>query len=78
MSDTFIMFFAFYPPAMFFAGIAATIIAPKRGRDQVWWGIFSFLLPPALILLLLMPNGRNWRNKHQLDDANSADDSHFF
>ncbi|MBC8049979.1 MAG: hypothetical protein H7X92_07525 [Chitinophagales bacterium] len=77
MSDTAIMFIAIYPAAMFLAGLAAAIIAPKRGRDQTWWGIFCFLFPPLLVLLLIMPNGRNWRTRNPLDDAN-ADDGHFF
>ncbi|MDX2265243.1 MAG: hypothetical protein NW215_09765 [Hyphomicrobiales bacterium] len=77
MSDTATMFIAFYPAAMFIAGLAATIIAPKRGRDQVWWGIFSFLFPPVIVILLLLPHGRNWRTRHQLDDAGAGDDALF-
>jgi hypothetical protein len=74
-SDT--MIFAVYPAAMFVTGLAAALIAPKRGRDGVWWGIFCFLFPPLILVLLMLPPGRNWRSRNALDDA-PRDDDHFY
>lgn len=44
------------------AGVVAAATAPNKRRHPGYWMIFSFLLPPAVLLLLLLPRGRgNYR-----------------
>ncbi len=37
------------------AALAGALIADKKGRDKLTWGLICFFLPPAVLLLLLLP-----------------------
>ncbi len=38
------------------AGLAGALIADKKGRDKLAWGLVCFFLPPAVLLLLFLPH----------------------
>lgn len=40
------------------AAIIATLVAPGKRRHPGYWLIASFLFPPAVLLLLVLPVGR--------------------
>jgi ABC-type Fe3+-siderophore transport system permease subunit len=48
-------FVAIYGSLMLVALVAAGILAYLRGRDVSYWMTLSFLFPPFIILLFLMP-----------------------
>ena len=37
------------------AGLAGALIADKKGRDKLTWGLVCFFLPPAVLLLFFLP-----------------------
>jgi hypothetical protein len=37
------------------AGLAGALIAEKKGRDKLTWGLVCFFLPPAVLLLFFLP-----------------------
>ncbi len=39
------------------AGLAGALIADRKGRDKLIWGLVCFFLPPVLLLLLFLPPG---------------------
>lgn len=42
--------------------LIAGVIAPIKRRHPGYWLIFSFLVPPVVLLLLLLPKGRGMHN----------------
>ena len=51
------------------AAIACGFIAKARNRNASTWAAWGFLLPPALVLLLLLPRNRGLRQlSTRLDD----------
>lgn len=40
---------------MIVSGIAGAMLAGMKNRDWSFWGAWCFVLPPALIVLLLLP-----------------------
>jgi hypothetical protein len=52
------------------ASIAATQLSIRKGRSRAW-GVFSFLFPPTLLVLLLMPSRRKGEPRTDWDDASS-------
>ena len=52
------------------AAVAATSIARRKGRSRTW-GVLSFLFPPTLLLLLLMPSRRKGELATEWEDASS-------
>jgi hypothetical protein len=51
------------------AAVAAGVIAAAKNRDHSWWAAWSFVLPPMLIVLLLMPKNAGPRPRRpSLDD----------
>lgn len=40
---------------MIVSGIAGAMLAGMKNRDWSFWAAWSFVLPPALIVLLLLP-----------------------
>jgi len=70
MEDPFWMYvLVYYIPAMFFCGLLAAVVAPGKNRDQVWWSVFCFMLPPLILLLFMLPKGRAKCGPHPLQDA---------
>jgi hypothetical protein len=59
--------------AAFFSSLAAGIISRRKRRNQMFWMIFCFVLPPVLALLILLPKGRGPRRPggRDEDDADS-------
>ena len=53
------------------AAVAATSIANRKGRGRAW-GVLSFLFPPTLLVLLLMPSRRKGELRTDWDDASAA------
>ncbi len=43
------------------SAIFAGILASAKHRDHSFWAAWSFLLPPMLLLLLLMPSNKGPR-----------------
>jgi hypothetical protein len=37
------------------AGLAGALIADRKGRDKLAWGLFCFFLPPLVLLLFFLP-----------------------
>lgn len=56
------------------AGVVAGATAPNKRRHPGYWTIISFLLPPSVLLLLLLPRGRG---EHRANDPydDKLDDS---
>lgn len=51
------------------SAIACGFIANARNRNASTWAAWGFLLPPALVLLLLLPRNRGLRQlSTRLDD----------
>lgn len=48
-------FVAIYGIVMLAAAVCAGIIAGMKRRDWSFWATLSFIVPPALVLLLMMP-----------------------
>lgn len=40
------------------AGVVAAFLASRKGRNPVAWFFISFLVPPAILVLLFLPGGR--------------------
>jgi len=40
------------------AGVVGALVASYKGRSPVAWFVISFLLPPAVVVLMLLPRGR--------------------
>ena len=47
-----------YLSAALVAGVVAGATAPNKRRHPGYWMIFSLLMPPTVLLLLLLPRGR--------------------
>jgi hypothetical protein len=41
------------------AGVLAGAVAPAKKRHQGYWTVFSFLCPPVVVILLLLPRGNS-------------------
>jgi hypothetical protein len=54
-------FIAIYGTLMIVSAIAAVIIAGIKRRDYSYWGAVTFLFPPFLLLLILMPRNQGPR-----------------
>jgi hypothetical protein len=54
--------------------IVAGIVAGMKRRDHSFWAAWSFLVPPMLLLLLLMPTNRGPRPRRpgidEVEDRN--------
>jgi hypothetical protein len=48
-----------YLVSAFVAGLAATMVARAKYRHAGYWMLACFLFPPLILLLLLLPKGRN-------------------
>ncbi len=46
---------------MIVSGIAGAMLAGMKNRDYSFWAAWSFVLPPALIVLLLLPKNHGPR-----------------
>jgi hypothetical protein len=61
---------AYYGIAMIVCGILAAIVAGVKRRDHSFWAAWSFLFPPMLLVLLILPAQQGpRRRKLSLDEA---------
>ncbi len=51
------MIITVYLASALVAGIIAGAVAPNKRRHPGYWMIFSFLIPPFVLLLLILPRG---------------------
>jgi hypothetical protein len=47
-----------YLATSLFAGTVAGVVAPRKRRHHGFWTTGSFLFPPLLLILLVLPRGR--------------------
>jgi uncharacterized membrane protein HdeD (DUF308 family) len=65
-----VKFVAFYGIAMIVSGILAAILAGVKKRDHSFWAAWSFLFPPMLLILLVIPTNRGPRQRRlSLEEA---------
>jgi hypothetical protein len=51
------------------SSLVAGIVAHARGRDHSYWAAWSFLVPPMLLVLLLLPRSTaTYPPRRTLDD----------
>jgi hypothetical protein len=64
-----------YLAAALVSGLAATMVARAKNRHSGYWMLVCFLVPPLILLLLVLPRGRN-RQDPQRDpfDGKTDDD----
>jgi len=56
------------------SSIVAGIVAHARGRDHSYWAAWTFLVPPLLLLLLLLPRSTaTYPARRTLDDEDRED-----
>jgi hypothetical protein len=58
------------------AAVVASIAAHGRSRHPGYWMIFSFLFPPTVLLLLILPKGHGQyeRGRDPFRDRDDRDD----
>jgi hypothetical protein len=63
-----------YLTAALLAGVTAGAAAPSKRRHAGYWTILSFLMPPTVLLLLLLPRGRGtYRRDDPFHDEDDND-----
>ena len=61
---------AYWGIASIVASIVAAILAGMKRRDHSFWAAWSFLFPPMLLVLLVMPANKGPRlRRPSLDEA---------
>ena len=56
-----------------FCAAAAGIVAEYKNRKYSWWSAWSFIFPPMLIVLLLLPSHKGERARSAtLDEEDNA------
>jgi hypothetical protein len=69
-----VTFIAVYGSLMILSAALSGIVALFKRRDTSYWITASFLFPPALILLLLMPkNVRRLRRRETMDEQEARE-----
>jgi hypothetical protein len=56
-----LLFIVFASTAMILSGILGGILAGLKNRDYSYWIAWTFVLPPALIILALLPKRKGPR-----------------
>ena len=70
-------FIAIYGLAIIVCAFAAGILAWSKNRDYNYWATVSFLFPPALVMLALMPKNKHPpRSRPSLDEEDARLDHH--
>lgn len=72
------MVITIYLTSALIAAITASIAAHGRSRHPGYWMIFSFLFPPAVLLLLLLPKGRGQYERGRDPFSDRDDNDNFF
>ena len=64
-----VKFIAFYGLAAVVSAVLAGILAGVKRRDHSFWAAWSFLIPPMLLILLVMPANKGpRRNRPGIDE----------
>ncbi|MGE3919116.1 MAG: hypothetical protein AB7F78_25795 [Hyphomicrobiaceae bacterium] len=51
------------------SAVVAGIVAAARNRDHSWWAAWSFIFPPMLVILILLPPNKGPRPRRpSMDD----------
>lgn len=50
------------------SAVLAMLVAKLKKRSADGWGFTSFLLPPALLILLLLPKNKNIQQEPELSE----------
>lgn len=66
------LFIVFVTTVMILSGIAGGILAGLKNRDYSFWIAWTFLLPPSLIILALLPTIRGNRPRRITLDEEDA------
>jgi len=53
------------------ASLIALIVAGMKRRDHSFWGAWSFMFPPMLLVLLFMPSNQVRPRRPTLDEEES-------
>ncbi|MGI9478252.1 MAG: hypothetical protein ACR2PI_16240 [Hyphomicrobiaceae bacterium] len=67
-----LMFIVFLATFMILSGILGGILAGLKNRDYSYWIAWSFLLPPSLIVLALLPTIKGHRPRRMTLDEEDA------
>ena len=67
-----LMFIVFVATLMILSGILGGILAGFKNRDYSSWIAWSFLLPPSLIVLALLPTIKGHRPRRMTLDEEDA------
>jgi len=69
-----LMFIVLIATAMILCAILGGVIAGLKNRDYSYWIAWSFLVPPSLIVLLLLPTLKGERPRRvSLDEEDARD-----
>jgi len=69
-----LMFIVFIATAMILCAILGGILAGLKNRDYSFWIAWSFLVPPAVIVLLFLPTLKGRRPRRiTLDEEDARD-----
>jgi hypothetical protein len=57
------------------AGLLATLVARLKNRHSGYWMLFCFLFPPLILLLFILPKGKNIHdpNRDPFTDDDESD-----
>ena len=66
------LFIVFVTTVMILSGIAGGILAGLKNRDYSFWIAWTFLLPPSLIVLALLPTIKGSRPRRMTLDEEDA------
>lgn len=69
------LFIVFVTTLMILSGILGGIIAGLKNRDYSFWIAWTFLLPPSLIVLALLPTIKGPRPRRVTLDEEDARES---
>jgi hypothetical protein len=59
------------------SAVLAAVLAVIKNRDYSFWAAWSFLLPPVVLILALMPRHRGPTPRQRtLDEEDAATDNH--
>ena len=56
------------------SALLAGIIAGMKRRDHSFWAAWSFLFPPMLLILLIMPTNRGPRPRRRVDELEQREE----
>lgn len=67
-----LVFIVFVATVMILSGILGGILAGFKNRDYSYWIAMSFLVPPSLIVILLLPTLKGPRPRRMTLDEEDA------